>query len=109
MEQRGVELNKIYGTLHYPGHSGGNGNGSTINVANTTTQFHIYAMDWSPASIKLSVDGQVYQTVANTAQLPFNSDFFFIFNVAMGGNFAGSVDPSVTSATMQVDYVRVYK
>ena len=109
MEQRGVELNKIYGTLHYPGHSGGNGNGSTINVVNTTTQFHIYAMDWSPASIKLSVDGQVYQTVANTAQLPFNSDFFFIFNVAMGGNFAGSVDPSVTSATMQVDYVRVYK
>ncbi len=110
MEQRGSELNKIYGTLHYPGHSGANGNGSTTLIQNSTTQFHIYSLDWDVNFVKISVDGQVFQTVPNNSTLPFFSgNFFFIFNIAMGGDFGGSVDPSFTSATMLVDYVRVYQ
>ena len=53
MEQRGSELNKIYGTLHYPGHSGANGNGSTVTISNASTQFHVYSLEWSAASIKI--------------------------------------------------------
>jgi len=109
MEQRGSELNKIYATLHYPGHSGANGNGATTTISNSSTQFHVYSLDWSPAAVKISVDGVVYQTVANSSALPFNHDFFFIFDLAMGGNFGGTVDPNFTSATMQVDYIRVYQ
>lgn len=30
-------------------------------------------------------------------------------NVAMGGNFGGTIDPNVTNATMEVDYIRVYQ
>jgi len=109
MEQKGSQLNTIYGTLHYPGHSGANGNGATTTISNSTTQFHIYSIDWSPTAIKISVDGVVFQTVANSPGLPFNLNFFFIFNVAMGGDFAGPVDPNFVSATMQIDYIRVYK
>lgn len=109
MEQKGSQLNTIYGTLHYPGHSGANGNGATTTITNSTTQFHVYSLDWSPTAIKISVDGTVYQTVANSPGLPFNLNFFFIMNVAMGGDFTGPVDPNFTSATMQVDYIRVYK
>ena len=109
MEQRGSELNKIYGTLHYPGRSGANGNGSTTTIQNATTQFHIYSLDWSPTFIKISVDGLVYQTVPNNSTLPFNGNFFFIFNIAMGGDFGGSPDPNFTSASMLVDYIRVYQ
>jgi hypothetical protein len=29
--------------------------------------------------------------------------------VAMGGTFGGSVDPNFSNATMEVDYIRVYK
>ena len=109
METNGSNSNKIYGTLHYPGHSGANGNGSTIVISNATTAFHIYSLVWSPASINILVDNQVFQTVANSSSLPFNSNFFLILNVAMGGNFGGSVDPALTSATMQIDYIRVYQ
>lgn len=109
MEQRGSELNKIFGTLHYPDHSGANGNSANVTISDATTKFHVYAMDWSAASIKLYVDGVLFQTVANSAGTPFNNDFFFILNVAMGGNFAGAVDPAFTSAAMQVDYIRVYR
>lgn len=109
MEERGNELNKIYGTLHYPGHSGSNGNSANTTISNATTQFHIYALDWSPSAVKIYVDGQLFQTVANSGSLPFNHDFFVIFDLAMGGNFGGTVDPNFTSATMQVDYIRVYQ
>jgi beta-glucanase (GH16 family) len=109
MEHRGSELNKIFGTLHYPGRSGGNANGSTIVIANATTEFHIYSLDWSASSIKIYVDNQLFHTVTNTSAIPFNQDFFFLLNVAMGGTFGGTVDPAVSSATMEVDYIRVYK
>jgi beta-glucanase (GH16 family) len=36
------EVNTVYGTLHYPGNSGGNGNGSSTTVANAASAFHIY-------------------------------------------------------------------
>ena len=109
MEHRGSELNKIFGTLHYPGHSGGNANGNTKVIANATTEFHIYKLDWTAATVNFYVDDQLYHTVANSPAIPFNHNFFFILNVAMGGNFAGSVDPLFSSSTMEVDYIRVYK
>ncbi len=109
MEHKGNELNKIYGTLHYPGHSGGNGNGATKVISNATTAFHKYTLDWSAAAIKLYVDDVLFHTVANSNAVPFNQDFFLLMNVAMGGTFGGTVDPTVTNATMEVDYIRVYK
>ncbi len=109
MEHRGSELNKIYGTLHYPGHFGGNGDGSTLVVPDVTTAFHNYIVEWSPATIKFYVDTQLYYTFINSGSLPFNQNFFIILNVAMGGNFGGPVDPTFANASMEVDYVRVYQ
>jgi beta-glucanase (GH16 family) len=108
MEHKGSDENRIYGTLHYPGHSGGNANGATIVIQNATSDFHVYAVEWNASVIKISVDGNVYHTVNNSASLPFNQDFFIILNVAMGGTFGGPVDPTFSSASMEVDYVRVY-
>lgn len=109
MEHRGSELNKIFGTLHYPGRSGNNADGNTTMISNATTEFHIYSVEWNASSIKISVDGTLYHTVANTTAIPFNHNFFLLLNLAIGGNFAGSVDPALTNATMEVDYVRVYQ
>ncbi len=109
MEHLGNQLNKIYGTLHYPGHSGGNADGNTLMISNATTAFHKYAVEWTSSSIKISVDDVVFHTVANTNALPFNQNFFLIMNIAMGGNFGGAIDPAFSSGTMEVDYVRVYQ
>jgi len=109
MEEIGNNPGVIYGTLHYPGHSGANGNGATTKTTSPNTSFHVYGLQWSPLQVQISVDGVVYQTVQNSPTLPFNANFFFIFNVAMGGDFGGTVDPNFTSSTMQVDYVRVYQ
>ena len=108
VEHLGRDLNKIYGTLHYPGHSGGNADGNSILIPDATTAFHTYTVDWSSTAIKIYVDTQLYHTVANSASIPFNQNFFILLNMAMGGNFGGAVDPAFTSATLEIDYVRVY-
>ena len=107
-EHLGRDLNKIYGTLHYPGHAGAQANGKTIMISNAN-EFHVYGLEWSPQEIKISVDGKVYQTVKNSLEIPFNQNFFILLNEAMGGNFGGPVDPKVTKETMEIDYVRVYQ
>ena len=108
MEHLGNQLNKIYGTLHHPGHSGGTADGGTTNITNATTEFHVYAVDWRADAIKFYVDNQLFYTFTNSASLPFNQNFFLIINCALGGNFGGTIDPNFTSSTFEVDYVRVY-
>ena len=108
MEHLGNQLNKIYGTLHHPGHSGGTADGGTTNITNATTEFHVYACDWRADAIKFYVDNQLFYTFTNSASLPFNQNFFLIINCAMGGNFGGTIDPNFVSSTFEVDYVRVY-
>ncbi len=109
MEHLGRDLNKIYATLHHPNHSGANGDGGTTIISNATTEFHRYGLDWSAASLKFYVDDVLFYTFPNSGGLPFNQNFFLILNVAIGGNFAGPVDPGFTNANMEIDYVRVYQ
>lgn len=109
MEHKGSDLNKIYGTVHHPGHSGGNADGGTKVITNATTEFHKYAVEWTATSIQFFVDDVVYYTFANSSSLPFNHNFFVLLNVAMGGTFGGPVAAGFTSAAMEIDYIRVYK
>ena len=109
MEHKGNMQNTIHGTLHYPGVSPGGGNGGTTVIQNASTQYHIYKTIWSPTSIQFFVDDVLFHSVPNTNTLPFNSDFFLILNVAMGGDFGGTIDPAFTQSSMEIDYIRVYQ
>lgn len=109
MEHLGRDLNKIYATLHYPGRSGGNADGNTRVIQNATTAFHKYSLDWKADMIRIYVDDQLIHSVNNSAAIPFNHDFFLLINLAIGGNFAGAVDPALTNASFEVDYIRVYR
>lgn len=109
MEHRGMELNKIFGTLHYPGHSGGNANGNTTNIPTATTAFHIYAVEWTATDLKFYVDDILFHSVVNNDSLPFNHPFFILVNIAIGGNFGGKVDPLFSSDAMEIDYIRVFQ
>lgn len=108
MEHKGSDLNKIYGTVHYPGNSGGAAIGGTKVVSNVTTEFHIYSVEWDAQTIKFMIDDVIFFTVANNSNLPFNQPFFLLLNVAIGGTFGGAVDPAFSNSAMEIDYVRVY-
>lgn len=109
MEHIGNDQNRIHGSLHYPGHSGGNPSTATTVISNASTEFHLYSLDWSATEIKFYVDNVLFHSFSNNASVPFNANFFLIFNCAMGGNFGGIIDPNFSSSTLEVDYVRVYQ
>ena len=109
MEHVGNQQDVIHGTLHYPGHSAGNANTSSTTVAGVSNDFHIYELVWSPSFIKFYVDGEQFKIFANSPTVPFNHDFFLIFNIAMGGNMGGAIAPGFTQSTMEVDYVKVFE
>ena len=109
MEHKGNEPNKIFGTIHHPAKYGANADGGNVLITNAATSFHKYAVEWTALSIKFMVDDVTFYSVANSNSLPFNQPFFILLNVAMGGNFGGAIDPTFTTGTMEVDYVRVYQ
>ena len=109
MEHIGNRQDELFSTLHYPGNSGGDGVSRGTDVPGISTEFHKFSAVWSPESIRFFVDDTLYHTFTNSSSLPFNSDFFLIFNVAMGGSFGGNIDPGFVESIMEVDYVRVYQ
>jgi len=110
MEHVGNQQNVIHGTLHYPGHSGGNADSSTTTAfTDVSSEFHIYSIVWTEDFIKFYVDDTLFKTFINSPEVPFNHDFFMILNVAMGGSFGGNIDPNFTQSTMEVDYVKIFQ
>jgi len=99
----------VLATVHHPAVSPGAGDSGSISLPTATSTFHNYTVDWTEEQITFLIDDEVYKTVANSPDLPFESDFFLIMNIAMGGTLGGAIDPAFTEDTMEVDYVRVYQ
>lgn len=110
MEHVGNNANTISSALHYPGNFGGTAVVGTMPVPTATSEFHNYTVEWTPESIKFVVDEElIHNSLVNSSDTPFNSDFFLIMNVAIGGTLGGAIDPTFTEDTMEVDYIRVYQ
>jgi hypothetical protein len=113
MEYLGHQPEKVYGTLHWDenGHKYTGGNTSLINTT-FHNDFHVFTLIWTPGYFKWLVDDQPYFELKREAvsYFPFDLPEFFIFNVAVGGNWPGPPDETtVFPQHMIVDYVRVYQ
>lgn len=110
----------VYGTLHW------NHEGSHAQYGNSTkqhfdghyeldiTEFHDYKMTWDKNAISMYVDDFMYQKIditdASSDMGTFHKNFFFILNVAVGGQWPGfDIDDAQFPNEMIVDYIRVYK
>jgi beta-glucanase (GH16 family) len=117
MELIGKTPNEIYGTLHYANSVGENaslGSNYSINSGDFSQQFHVFSLIWKQDSISMLVDDNIYfsgsaQNISGNVW-PFNSTSFFIFNVAVGGDWPGSPNGSTAFPEhLFVDYVRVFQ
>jgi beta-glucanase (GH16 family) len=111
----GKTPDRIYSTIHVPGHSGGQGIGSSlvVPVDSLRDEFHTYAIEWEQDEIRWYFDDQQFFKLTS-ADVPdawiFDQPFFIILNVAVGGTFPGYPDSkTVFPQSMLVDYVRVYQ
>jgi hypothetical protein len=113
MEYLGHTPSIVYGTLHWDA-SGHQQNGSNYNMSTGkfSTGFHVFSLIWTPSQFKWLVDDHIYYTLSkgSASAFPFDLPQFFIFNVAVGGNWPGSPDANtVFPQSMIVDYIRVYQ
>ena len=118
MENIGKEPSLVHGTIHGPGYSGAKSIGSPDALPASqpfAEDFHVYAVEWEPNTIRFYVDDYLYAT-RTPADLPpgtkwvYDHPFFILLNVAVGGDWPGNPDTSSAfPQTMLVDYVRVYE
>lgn len=106
--------NTTHGTIHWDndGQHASYGDGYMLTSGIFNDEFHVFTIIWTNASIIWYVD-DVEFVVADITPAGLNElhqDNFFIFNVAVGGNWPGSPDgTTVFPQQMIVDYVRVFQ
>ena len=113
MENKGSQTYATSSAVHGPGYSGNTPFAHVIG--STTTEFHVYAVEWDSLQIRFFVDADLHYIVSRTdvqryGNWVFNQSFFLLLNQAVGGHFDG--DPqsdTIFPATMLVDYVRVFR
>ena len=115
MEQNGTNKQLLYGTFHWSD-SGGQQDSfglikdiSSLNVSNLSTEFHLYSLIWTSASLKIYVDNFLVSSIENTASVPFDNPHYLLLNLAMGGTLGGVVPGTFEEDKMEIDYVRFYQ
>lgn len=109
--------NTVYGTLHWDNNGSyactcDQGNDYSLSSGIFANEFHVFSLIWDNQKIQWYVDDNLFKTVDITpADLSeFQNEFFFIFNVAVGGNWPGNPSASTQfPQQMVVDYVRVFQ
>ncbi len=120
MEYVGKLPNEVFGTIHGPGYSGGSGIGDIHDFGeNLGGEWMTFAVEWEQNVIRWYAqrDGEdpvQFFEVTPDAVAPnewvFEHPFFFIANMAVGGNFGGPLSSDLTfPQEYMLDYVRVYQ
>lgn len=115
LELRGQQPSTIIGTLHGPGYSGGNPVNRFYSLLNGRfdSDFYVYAVEWSEDKIDFFVNDYLYGSISSKdvpGEWVYDTPFFMILNVAVGGNFVGfPTTQTPFPQSMTIDYVRVYQ
>ena len=110
VETVGDQVNVVQQHAHGPGFDFGHA--FRLPGGQTITDWHTYAIEWSPDRITWTVDGLTTGTLLREAAgggWVFDHPFFILLDLAVGGNWPGSPDDQTHfPAQMLVDYVRVF-
>jgi beta-glucanase (GH16 family) len=117
MENVGFDPLVVHASVHTAAynHTIGTQKTATTPVTKPWEDFHIYAMEWYPDRIEVSVDGARYFTFRNegtgSRTWPFDKPQYLLVNLAIGGSWGGQqgIDDTLFPHRLLIDYVRIYK
>lgn len=105
--------NTVHGTVHWDSNGHASiGDGYTLSSGTFADEYHVFSIIWDETYIKWYVNDVNFYEVNITPNhmAEFHQPHFFIFNIAVGGNWPGSPDAStVFPQQMRVDYIRVFQ
>lgn len=120
-----VDILELYGSrndsvieanIHYADSNGNHASmgakGYELEDERFADDFHIFEFDWDAEKVSWYVDGEEFASMAINEEYlaEFHEEFFLLFNVAVGNQWAGRPDErSVFPQFMYVDWVRVYQ
>ena len=129
MENRGHEPQNVQGTIHFSRVAVENstdplsdrvftGDEFTLETGSFFDSYHLFQFEWTDSTLTWSIDDIPYHTIrrseveAQAEVYPFNKRFYFILNLAIGGNYLGDAQPDETTPdrnVLLIDYVRAYQ
>lgn len=117
MELIGANPSQVVGSLHWKKADGSEAtfnNTYNLSSGNFSQKFHVFSLLWSADSLQILIDDIPYVKASKDdltdGVYPFDDPFFFIFNVAVGGDWPGPPDATtVFPQRMFVDYIRVFQ
>ncbi len=117
MELIGHQPSTVHGTAHWgpqgQGYSNHIGGSYSLDGEKYSERYHVFSIVWEKDNIKWYVDENEFFRLSRAnvnGNYPFNGEFFFIFNIAVGGQWPGYPDESTAfPQRMYVDYIRVFQ
>jgi beta-glucanase (GH16 family) len=118
VEQLGRQPHRVYGTLHFKGAERIKRGGVLEQRSPFHENFHVFALEWTPAGFAWFVDGAKYHEITarppsenpERPDHPFDRPFFLMLSNVIGGKWPG--EPGLFARwpkVMEVDWVRVYQ
>jgi beta-glucanase (GH16 family) len=115
LENTGAHPFQVQGTIHGDGYFGEAGLTKIIQSPTPLSDnFHNYAISWNEEFIEWFFDGNSYNKITKSSveQLgkpwPFSQEFYLVMNLAIGGWFAGDVDPKLERAELEVESIKYF-
>ena len=118
MEVIGSSPSTTHGTIHFGADWTQHnyvGQGTSLTSGQTfADEFHVFSIEWDANGITWLLDDSPFYSVSpnvvGSQPYPFDHPFFFILNVAVGGQWPGYPDATTTFPQfMAIDYVRVFQ
>ena len=119
MEHNGHNLDKLYMCLHTEkyNHRDGDPYDQRVTVEGLSDDFQTFGLLWDETKIQYLLNDVEYKTYfkgehgKDTSHLgwPFDEEFYFIINLAMGGMFGGDVDMESFPQEFIVKDIKIFK
>ena len=118
LEHVGFEEGHIVSSVHNIAHHGDLSNSDQTKYVlgyDVINSFNDYILEWDEAEIKTYINDKLIFSYPKNNQpwerWPFDEQFHFILNIAVGGNWGGmkGIHDDAFPTKMEIEYFRVYK
>ncbi|SDS30287.1 glycoside hydrolase family 16 protein [Gramella sp. MAR_2010_147] len=112
LEYIGREPGMVFTSLHTPASHGNTINTKKTRIEDIEEGFHTYKTVWTKDYIEFFVDDHsLYKFIPekdDEEHYPFKKDFYFLINMAVGGNLGGAeINDEALPDKFYVDYIKV--